>query len=76
MLILPICFLLQAEEQNTFYLLEQYLDVIKLYSASMSKQIPVAVIGLREATHMQQLVHTYIDISLIEFNKQNQPYYA
>ena len=74
--VLPIRFLLQAEEQNTFYLLEQYLNVIKLYSASMSKQIPVAVIGLREATHMQQLVHTYIDMSLTEFNKQNHPYYA
>ena len=33
--VLPIRFLLQAEEQNTFYLLEQYLDVIKLYSASI-----------------------------------------
>ena len=74
--VLPIRFLLQAEEQNTFYLLEQYIDVIKLYSASMSRQIPAAVIGLREATHVGHLVHGYIDMCLTEFNKQNQPYYA
>ena len=74
--VLPIRFLLQAEEQNTFYLLEQYIDVIKLYSASMGKQIQAAVIDLREAAHMRHLVHGYIDVCLVEFNKQNQPYYA
>ena len=74
--VLPIRFLLHAEEQNMFYLLEQYLDVIRLYSASLGKQIPAAVISLREAAHMQPLVRTYIDMSLTEFNKQNQPYYA
>ena len=74
--ILPIRFLLQAEEQNTFYLLEQYLDVIQLYSSSLSKQIPVAIITLREATHMHQLVQMYIDISLTAFkpfHTQPQP---
>ena len=74
--VLPIRFLLQAEEQNCFYLLEQYIDVIKLYSASMSRQIPLAIIGLKEAPHMRYLVHGYIDMCLTEFNKQNQPYYA
>ena len=73
--ILPIRFLLLAEEQNAFYLLEQYIDVIKLYSASMGKQIPAAVISLREATHMRHLVQGYIDACLTEFNKQNQLYY-
>ena len=74
--VLPIRFLLQAEEQNTFYLLEQYLDVIQQYSSSLGKQIPVAVIALREATHMQHLVQAYIDMSLTMFREQNQPYYT
>ena len=74
--ILPIRFLLQPEEQNTFYLMEQYLDVIQLYSSSLSKQILVAVIALREAAHMQQLVQMYIDTSLTAFkpyHKRSQP---
>ena len=71
--VLPIRFLLRAEEQNTFYLLEQYIDVIKVFSASVGKQIPAAVIGLREATHMRHLVQGYIDMCWTEFNKQNQP---
>ena len=74
--VLPIRFLLQAEEQNTFYLLEQYLDVIQQYTSSLGKQIPVAVIALREATHMQHLVQAYIDMSLTMFNKQNRSYYT
>ena len=61
--VLPIRFLLQAEEQNTFYLLEQYLDVIQQYSSSLGKQIPVALIALKEAPHMQHLVQAYIDMS-------------
>ena len=69
--VLPIRFLLQAEEQNTFYLLEQYLDVIQQYSSSMGKQVPVAVTALREAPHMQHLVQAYIDMSLTMFNQQN-----
>ena len=67
--VLPIRFLLQAEEQNIFYLLEQYLDIIQLYSSSLSKQIPVAVIALRGATYLQALVQVYIDTSLTEFRK-------
>ena len=74
--ILPICFLLQAEEQNTFYLLEQYLDVIQRYSSSLGKQISVAVIALKEATHTQHLVQAYIDMSLTMFNEQNRSYYT
>ena len=74
--VLPIRFLFQHEEQNTLYLLEQYLDVIQVFSSLLGKQIPVAVIALREAAHMQQLVQTYIDKSLTTFNNQNQPYYA
>ena len=74
--VLPIRFLLQAEEQNTFYLLEQYLDVIQQYSSSLGKQIPVAVIALREAPHMQHLVQAYIDMSLTMFNEQNHIYYT
>ena len=69
--VLPIHFLVRAEKQNTFYLLEQYLDVIQQYSSSLGKQIPVAVITLREATHMQHLLKAYIDMSLTAFNKQN-----
>ena len=65
--VLPIRFLLQPEEQITFYLLKQYLDVFQLYSSSLSKQIPVTVIALREAAHMQQLVQMYIDMSLTTF---------
>ena len=74
--VLPIRFLLQAEEQNTFYLLEQYLDVTKLYSSSSGRQISAAVVAIREAAHVRHLVNEYIDMSLVEFNKQNQPYYA
>ena len=74
--VLLIRFLLQAEEQNTFYLLEQYLDVIQQYSSSLGKQIPVAVIALREASHMQHLVQAYIDMSLTMFNEQNHAYYT
>ena len=74
--VLPICFLLQAEEQNTFHLLEQYLHVIQQYSSSLDKQIPVAVIALREAPHMQHLVQAYIDMSLTMFNEQNHAYYT
>ena len=69
--VLPIHFLVRAEKQNTFYLLEQYLDVIQQYSSSLGRQVPVAVILLREATHMQHLVKAYIDMSLTAFNKQN-----
>ena len=69
--VLPIHFLVRAEKQNTFYLLEQYLDVIQQYSSSLGRQIPVAVITLREATHMQHLLKAYIDMSLTAFNKQN-----
>ena len=74
--VLPIRFLLQAEEHNTLYLLEQYLDVIQVFPSLLGKQIPVAVIALREAAHMQQLVQMYIDKSLTAFTQQNQPYYA
>ena len=74
--VLPIHFLLQAEEHNTSYLLGQYLDVIQVFSSSLDKQIPVAVIALREAAHMQQLVQMYIDESLTAFTQQNQPYHA
>ena len=70
--VLPIRFLLQAEEQNTFYLLEQYLDVIQQYSSSLWKQVPVAVVYLREATHMKHLVQVYIELSLTAFNKHSQ----
>ena len=69
--VLPIHFLVRAKKQNTFYLLEQYLDVIQQYSSSLGRQVPVAVIPLREATHMQHLVKAYIDMSLTAFNKQN-----
>ena len=69
--VLPIHFLVRAEKQNTFYLLEQYLDVIQQYSSPLGRQVPVAVITLREATHMQHLVKAYIDMSLTAFNKQN-----
>ena len=64
-------FLVRAKKQNTFYLLEQYLDVFQQYSSSLGRQIPVAVITLREATHMQHLLKAYIDMSLTGFNKQN-----
>ena len=74
--VLPIRFLLQAEEQNTFYLLEQYLGVIQQYTSSLGKQIPVAVIALREATHMHHLVQAYIDMSLTMFNEQSRSYYT
>ena len=74
--ILPIRFLLQAEEQNTFYLLERYLDIIQKYSSSLGKEVPVAIIALKEATHMQHLVQASIDMSLTLFNEQSQPYYA
>ena len=39
-----------------------FLPILDVYSASMGRQIPVAVIGLREATHVGHL--------------QNQPYYV
>ena len=74
--ILPIRFLLEAEERNTTYLLEQYLDVIKPYSSLLRRQISAAVIVIKEAAHMEQLVNAYINLSLVEFNKQNQPYYT
>ena len=73
---LPIRFLLQAEEQNTHYLLEKYLDIIQKYSSSLGKEVPVAIIALKEAAHMQHLVQTSIDMSLTLFNEQSQPYYA
>ena len=72
--VLPIHFLLQAEKHNTFYLLEQYLDIIQQYSSSLGKQVPVAVITVRETPHMQHLVQAYIDMSLTMFNEQDQPY--
>ena len=47
---------------------------MKLYSASLGKHIPVAVVAfkLREATHVQQLVQIYIDMSLTAF----KPYHT
>ena len=73
---LPIRFLLQAEQQNTFYLLQQYLDVIQQYSATLRRQVSVAVLVIREATHVPQLVSNYINVAYTEFTKQNQSYYT
>ena len=67
---LPIRFLLQAEKQNTFSLLEQYLDVIQQYTSSLGKQIPVAIIALSESTHMQHLMQIYIGMSLTMFYQE------
>ena len=64
---------MQAEEQNTFNLLEQYLDVIQQYSSSLGKQISLF---LREVPHMQHLIQAYIDMSLTMFNQQNHAYYT
>ena len=73
---LPIRFLLQAEQQNTMYLLQQYLDITQQYSSALRRQVSVAILALREAAHVPQLVNSYINAAYAEFTRQNQPYYA
>ena len=73
---LPIRFLLQAEQQNTFYLLQQYLDVTQQYSGTLRRQVSVAVLAIREAAHVPHLVSNYINTAFADFTKQNQSYYT
>jgi len=73
---LPIRFLLQAEQQNTSYLLQQYLDVNQQYTAIFRRQVPVAALAIREAGHIPHLVRSYINAAYSEFTRHNQPYYT